>query len=49
MLAARRIPILVGIGLAMGLLIGLALVHFFWVAAVVILGFGAVEFVRRRR
>jgi hypothetical protein len=49
MTAARRIPILVAIGLAMGLLIGLALVHLFWIAVAAILGFAAVDFVRRRR
>ena len=37
--ALRQLPLLVAIGLALGLLIGLALAHFFWIAAALILVF----------
>jgi hypothetical protein len=47
--APRRIPMLVAIGLAMGLLIAFALVHFFWIAAVLILAMVGLRYVRRRR
>ena len=45
----RQLPFLVAIGLALGLVIGLALAHFFWIAVVVILGVAAIDLVRRRR
>jgi len=45
----KTLPLLVGIGLAMGLLIGLALAHFFWIAVALILGYAAFDFLRRRR
>ncbi|MDX6480248.1 MAG: hypothetical protein QOG85_758 [Gaiellaceae bacterium] len=49
MRASLRFPVLVAIGLTIGLVIGLALAHFFWIAAVVILGFLVADFLRRRR
>lgn len=47
--APRQLPLLIAMGLAAGLLIGLALAHFLWIAVVVILGFVALDFFRRRR
>jgi hypothetical protein len=47
--APVRIPILVAIGLAMGLLVVLALVHFFWIAVVLIIAMVGLRYVRRRR
>jgi hypothetical protein len=49
MRATLRIPILVVIGLAMGVLIALALMQFFWIAAVLIVAMVGLRYVRRSR
>lgn len=49
MRAAVRIPILVAIGLDMGLLTVLALTHFFWIAASLIVAAIGLSYLRRRR
>jgi hypothetical protein len=49
MRASLRFPILIGIGLAIGLLIGLALVHFLWLAVVIIVAVASTRWMRRRR
>ena len=47
--ASLRFPILVGIGLGIGLLLGVALAHFLWWATLVILAFVVVSRVRKTR
>ncbi len=49
MAVAARIPVLVAIGAAMGLLIALALMHFFWIAAALIVAMVGLRYVRRSR
>ena len=49
MKTAARLPIWIAIGLGFGLLIGLALAHFLWIAVALIAAFTVFDFVRRRR
>lgn len=49
MRSSVRFPILIAIGLAMGLVIALALVHFFWIAAVLIIAMIGLSYLRGRR
>ena len=49
MKTAARLPIWIAIGLALGLLIAMALAHFLWLAVAIIAAYIVFDLVRRRR